>query len=84
MSGPDSPDRFNESGATYSVKGAGQPDLVGGAEAIRNVWKTLPTKPGVYRMHDVRGDVLYVGKAIICRLIGCPIGCGGWFRKPGR
>jgi excinuclease ABC subunit C len=63
MSGPDSPDRFNESGATYSVKGAGQPDLVGGAEAIRNVWKTLPTKPGVYRMHDVRGDVLYVGKA---------------------
>ncbi len=63
MSGPDSPDRFNESGATYSVKGADQPDLIGGEAAIRNVWKTLPVKPGVYRMHDIRGDVLYVGKA---------------------
>nr|MBA3835018.1 excinuclease ABC subunit UvrC [Sphingomonas sp.] len=27
------------------------------------VLKTLPTRPGVYRMQDVRGDVLYVGKA---------------------
>jgi excinuclease ABC subunit C len=63
MSGPDSPDRFNESSATYSVKGGDQPDLVGGEAAIRNVWKTLPAKPGVYRMNDIRGDVLYVGKA---------------------
>jgi excinuclease ABC subunit C len=63
MSTPDSPDRFNEARATYSVKGSEQPDLESGVAAIRNVWKTLPLKPGVYRMHDARGDVLYVGKA---------------------
>jgi excinuclease ABC subunit C len=63
MSTPDSPDRFNEDRAAYAVRGAGLPDLEGGVAAIRNVVKTLPAKPGVYRMHDVRGDVLYVGKA---------------------
>jgi excinuclease ABC subunit C len=63
MSEPQSPDRFNEDRATYSVRGAEQPDLEGGIAAIRNVVKTLPVKPGVYRMHDARGDVLYVGKA---------------------
>jgi excinuclease ABC subunit C len=31
--------------------------------AIREVLATLPARPGVYRMTDVRGDVLYVGKA---------------------
>ncbi len=63
---PDTPNaasRFNEDKATYAVRGAGTPDLDAGIAAIRNVWKTLPTKPGVYRMHDARGDVLYVGKA---------------------
>ncbi|HMT44545.1 MAG TPA: excinuclease ABC subunit UvrC, partial [Chakrabartia sp.] len=48
---------------TYTVRGVDQPDLEGGVAAIRNVLKTLPAKPGVYRMHDARGDVLYVGKA---------------------
>jgi excinuclease ABC subunit C len=60
---PNSASRFNEKAQTYAVRGADQPDLEGGVAAIRNVLKTLPTKPGVYRMHDARGDVLYVGKA---------------------
>ena len=57
------PDRFNEEQATFAIRGADAPDLEGGVAAIRNVLKTLPLKPGVYRMHDVKGDVLYVGKA---------------------
>jgi excinuclease ABC subunit C len=63
---PDHPraaERFNEEKATYAVRGADQPDLEKGVAAIREVWKTLPRRPGVYRMQDARGDVLYVGKA---------------------
>ncbi len=60
---PNASSRFNEEQATYSVRGSEQPDLQSGVAAIRNVWKTLPIKPGVYRMHDARGDILYVGKA---------------------
>jgi excinuclease ABC subunit C len=60
---PGAANRFNEERATYAVQGAEQPDLEQGVAAIREVLKTLPRRPGVYRMHDVRGDVLYVGKA---------------------
>ena len=60
---PNAASRFNEEQATYAVRGADTPDLDTGIAAIRNVLKTLPLKPGVYRMHDARGDVLYVGKA---------------------
>ena len=63
MSSPQSPDRFNEDAATYTVKGAEAPDLDVGVAAIRNVLATLPTRPGVYRMLDARGDTIYVGKA---------------------
>jgi excinuclease ABC subunit C len=63
MSSPQSPDRFNEDAATYTVKGVDAPDLDTGVAAIRNVLATLPTRPGVYRMQDARGDTLYVGKA---------------------
>ncbi|MDO7842592.1 excinuclease ABC subunit UvrC [Sphingomonas immobilis] len=63
MSSPNSPDRFNEEKSTYTVRGSDAPDLEMGVAAIRNVLKTLPTRPGVYRMLDARGEVLYVGKA---------------------
>jgi len=61
---PRSAERFNEDQATFTVQGGGEaPDLEAGVAAIRNVLKTLPARPGVYRMQDARGDVLYVGKA---------------------
>ncbi len=59
---PNAAERFNEDRATYTVKGS-QPDLEAGVAAIREVQATLKPKPGVYRMLDARGDVLYVGKA---------------------
>ena len=37
--------------------------LARGLEVIRERVKTLPNQPGVYRMLNPRGDVLYVGKA---------------------
>ena len=67
---PDQPgaaERFNEEQATYAVRGEGSPDLEAGVAAIREVLKTLPSRPGVYRMHDARGDVLYVGKARVLK-----------------
>lgn len=60
---PNAASRFNEEQATFAVRGADTPDLETGTAAIRNVLMTLPLKPGVYRMHDARGEILYVGKA---------------------
>lgn len=59
---PRGAERFNEERAAYTVSSA-QPDLEGGLQAIRETVKVLKPTPGVYRMLDTRGEVLYVGKA---------------------
>ena len=64
---PQGAERFHEERATYTVRGSDVPDLEAGIAAIRETAATLPTRPGVYRMQDARGDVLYVGKARVLR-----------------
>ncbi len=59
---PRGKERFHEEGATKTVASA-QPDLEAGVAKIRDTVRTLKPRPGVYRMLDTRGDVLYVGKA---------------------
>ncbi len=64
---PQGAERFNEERQTDTVRGSDKPDLQKGMEVIRDTVRTLPTRPGVYRMNDSRGDVLYVGKARVLK-----------------
>jgi len=45
------------------MKGREAPDIEAGVAAIRQTVRALSAQPGVYRMLDAGGDVLYVGKA---------------------
>lgn len=45
------------------MKNEGDSKLKRGAELINSYVKTLPLKPGVYQMLNIKGEPLYIGKA---------------------
>jgi excinuclease ABC subunit C len=47
----------------HTAQAMNAPDQVSGPEVIKDFVRTLPASPGVYRMLDEAGEVIYVGKA---------------------
>ncbi|XWN32043.1 MAG: excinuclease ABC subunit UvrC [Devosia sp.] len=59
----DAPDRGSARGNGEEVRFRREAEKTTGFEFIAEIVKRLPNAPGVYRMVDDKGDVLYVGKA---------------------